>query len=97
MTDSIVLVSADNVEFQISKETAFVSSTLRAMLVSPFLESNGKIAFPEIESKVLEKVIEYLEYNLQYRDAEENAEIPEFEIPTEMSLELLLAADYLGV
>lgn len=41
---------------------------------------------------VLEKVAEYFYYNYKYRD-EEN--VPEMHIPTELCLELLMAADYL--
>jgi len=42
---------------------------------------------------VLEKVCEYLYYSYKYRDG---AEVPDMEIPPELCLELLMAADYLN-
>ena len=41
---------------------------------------------------VLEKVCEYFYYNEKYKDAKD---VPDMDIPTELSLELLIAADYL--
>ena len=41
---------------------------------------------------VLEKVCEYLYYNLKHKDAKD---VPDMEIPPELCLELLMAADYL--
>lgn len=41
---------------------------------------------------VLEKVCEYLYYNEKHRDAKDVADM---DFPTELSLELLMAADYL--
>lgn len=41
---------------------------------------------------VLEKVCEYLYYNLKNKDAKD---VPDMEIPPELCLELLMAADYL--
>lgn len=95
---SVTLVSSDQEEVTISREAASVSPTLKAMLDGPFVEQSGRIELPTIESKVLQKVAEYLEYNLQYADANRDVEdVPQFDIPTEMALELLLAADYLNV
>jgi len=41
---------------------------------------------------VLEKVSEYLYYNYKYRNKED---VPDMEIPPELCLELLMAADFL--
>ena len=41
---------------------------------------------------VLEKVCEYFYYNEKHKDAKD---VPDMDIPTELSLELLIAADYL--
>ena len=49
---------------------------------------------PATSALILEKVIEYLYYNLKHRDAKD---VPDMEIPADMCLELLLAADYLDV
>ncbi|GCF00500.1 elongin C [Zygosaccharomyces mellis] len=95
---TVTLVSSDNMEYSISKEVAMVSPTLRVMLEGPFKEKSGRVELPGIEGNVLAKVVDYLQYNLQYKFANKDQEdIPEFEIPTEMALELLLAADYLNV
>ncbi|AQZ14983.1 ELC1 (YPL046C) [Zygosaccharomyces parabailii] len=93
----VTLISSDNCEFSISREAAMVSPTLKAMLEGPFKEKNGRIELPGIEGNVLAKTVEYLQYNLRYRAQSNQEDIPEFEIPTEMALELLLAADYLNV
>ena len=41
---------------------------------------------------VLEKVCEYLYYNAKHKDQKD---VPDMEIPPELCLELLMAADYL--
>lgn len=42
---------------------------------------------------MLEKVCEYFYYNQKYKDSKD---VPDMDIPTELSLELLMAADYLN-
>ena len=42
---------------------------------------------------VLEKVCEYLYYNEKHKNAKD---VPDMEIPPELCLELLMAADYLN-
>ncbi|RMY60061.1 hypothetical protein D0865_01737 [Hortaea werneckii] len=42
---------------------------------------------------VLEKVCEYFYYNERNRDARD---VPDMDFPTELCLEILMAADYLG-
>ncbi|SCU88248.1 LAFA_0E11562g1_1 [Lachancea sp. 'fantastica'] len=94
----VTLVSKNNVEVTISREAASVSPVLRSMLSSPFIEQQeNKIELKDIDSNVLQKVVEYLEYHQKYITVSENEDIPEFEVPTEMSLELLLVADYLNI
>lgn len=92
----ITLISHEGVNFEISLEVACVSPVLKAMLESPFQEKKGQITLPNISHTILAKVVEYLQYNLKYKDANDE-DIPNFEIPPEMSLELLIAADYLNV
>lgn len=95
---TVTLISREKDEFPISREAALVSPTLRIMLEGPFKEKEDHIELSSIDSAVLKKVVEYLEYNLEYKGVDkEQEEVPEFEIPTEMALELLLAADYLNV
>ena len=43
---------------------------------------------------ILEKVCEYLYYNLKNKDMKD---VPDMPIPPELCLELLMAADYLNV
>ena len=43
---------------------------------------------------VLEKVVEYFNYWYKYRNRQD---VPEMEVPVELCLELLMAADYLGL
>lgn len=79
-----------------------VSPTLKAMIEGSFEENKGRIELKQFDSHILEKVVEYLNYNFKYggtnvEEDDEEDEIPEFDIPTEMSLELLLAADYLSI
>jgi transcription elongation factor B subunit 1 len=95
MSQYIKLISSDNFQFYITKEAAEVSMTLKNMINSDFKESTEKvITLAEINGNLLNKIVEYLYYNLKYRDS---VDVPEFEIPTEMSLELLVASDYLAV
>jgi hypothetical protein len=42
---------------------------------------------------VLEKVCEYFYYNEKFKDAKD---VPDMDFPLELSLELLMAADYLN-
>ncbi|CAI4054545.1 hypothetical protein SUVZ_16G2370 [Saccharomyces uvarum] len=97
--DPVTLVSKDNKEYEISRSAAMVSPTLKAIIEGSFKESKGRIELKEFDSHILEKIVEYLNYNYKYSgvDGDEDEDIPEFEIPTEMSLELLLAADYLNI
>ena len=95
MSQYIKLVSSDNFHFYITKEAAEVSMTLKNIINSNFKESKeNTITLGHINATLLAKVVEYLYYNLKYRDA---VDVPEFDIPTEMSLELLVASDYLAV
>lgn len=42
----------------------------------------------------MEKVVEYFHYWYRYRDS---ASVPDMDIPVELCLELLVAADFLGL
>lgn len=104
----VKLVSSDKFEFVILREVAEISPTLASMLNTKFQfkESKmNKITLNEIDGALLDKVVDYLYYNKKYNsighdDNDENrddANVPEFEIPTEMALELLVAADFLNI
>lgn len=95
MSEYITLVSSDGFEFVISKSAAMVSGTLKNMLSSTFRETEErKIRLQEMDARLLNKVVEYLYYNIKYKDS---VDVPEFDIPTEMALELLVASDFLDV
>lgn len=70
------------------------SATIKSMLESQFTESRGEIQFPEISSAVLEKVVQYLVYKHQSSKSNIKKMAP-FDVPAEIALELLRAADYL--
>lgn len=53
----------------------------------------NEIHFKEIPSHVLQKVCMYFTYKVRYTNS--STEIPEFPIPPEIALELLMAANFL--
>ncbi|GMJ15472.1 hypothetical protein like AT5G59140 [Hibiscus trionum] len=92
--DTVKLISAEGMEFVIDKEAAMVSQTIRNMLTSPggFAEAeHGEVTFPEISSVILEKICQYFYWSLQYSRGKET----EFHIEPELTLELMMAANYL--
>ncbi|KAI8015518.1 Elongin-C [Camellia lanceoleosa] len=92
--DTVKLISADGFEFVIDKKAAMVSQTIRNMLTSPgsFAETqHGEVTFPEISTTILEKICQYFYWSLQYASGKET----EFHIEPELTLELMMAANYL--
>lgn len=58
-----------------------------------FSESvTGVCHFETLNSQVLEKVVEYFYYNEKHKDS---TDVPYMDIPSELCLELLMAAEYL--
>ncbi|KAI9803361.1 MAG: hypothetical protein M1833_000878 [Piccolia ochrophora] len=91
----VTLVSSDGFEFVVQREAACVSGALRRMLdpKSNFSEAiSGRCVLENINGVVLQKVCEYFYYNLRNADRQD---VPDMEIPQELCLELLMAADYL--
>lgn len=94
-TSYITLVSSDNHKFILMKDVALISSVLRNM--EEFEEGQtGKINL-DMDGEILDVVVNYLHYHYKYKDQEELGEIPEFKIPTQLALELLVKADYLDI
>ncbi|KAG7005049.1 amino-acid permease GAP3 [Physcia stellaris] len=92
----VTLISSDGFEFIVLREAAYVAGTIKKMLdpTSAFAEAvTGRCTLGSINGVVLEKVCEYLYYNLKNKDAKD---VPDMEIPSELCLELLMAADYLN-
>ncbi|XP_050438578.1 elongin-C-like [Adelges cooleyi] len=92
----IKLISSDDHEFIIKREHAMTSETIKAMLSGPgqFSENQtNMIHFKDIPSHVLKVICLYFAYKLRYTDS--SCEVPEFPIPTQSSLEILMAANFL--
>ncbi|KAI0181595.1 POZ domain-containing protein [Hypoxylon sp. FL1284] len=93
----VTLVSSDGFEFVVLRDATFISPAIKSMLdpKSQFTESRtGRCVFEEISGMVLEKVVEYFQYWYKNRERED---VPDMEIPVELCLEILTAADYLGI
>lgn len=91
----VTLVSSDNFKFIILKEVASISSVLRNS--QGFEEGKtGRIDL-DMDGDILECIVEYLYYHYKYKDQAESGDVPEFNIPTHLALELLVKADYLDI
>ncbi|KAK3314698.1 BTB/POZ protein [Apodospora peruviana] len=91
----ITLVSSDGFEFVVLREAAMISPTIKGMLRGQFAEAiTGRCQFPEVSGVILEKVVEYFHFWYKNRDKED---VPDMDIPVELCLELLVAADYFGL
>ncbi|KAI1826853.1 BTB/POZ protein [Xylaria intraflava] len=93
----VTLVSSDGFEFVVLRAAALRSPAIKGMLDprSQFAEARtGRCVFEEISGVVLEKIAEYFQYWYKYKDC---ANVPDMDIPVELCLELLVAADYLGI
>lgn len=56
-------------------------------------DSSGRLTDSIYSGLVLEKVCEYFYYNEKHKNSKD---VPDIDIPTELCLELLMAADYLN-
>ncbi|KAK5130333.1 elongin C [Cryomyces antarcticus] len=110
-TDYVTLVSNDGFEFVVQRSSACIAEAIKRMLdprrpaldkqvvLTDALEDNFSEAqtntckFENISGVVLEKVCEYLYYHEKFRDQKD---VPDMDIPPELCLELLMAADYLN-
>ena len=61
--------SAEEHQFYVAKDVAMVSGTISHMLDGGFRESSGTIRFPEMNTLVLEKVVQYLYYKKKHENA----------------------------
>ncbi|CAK7895316.1 elongin-C [[Candida] anglica] len=94
-SDYVTLVSADNHRFVVLKEVASISSVLRN--TQGFEEGKtGRITL-DMDGDILECIVDYLYYHYKYKDAAASGNIPEFNIPTHLALELLVKADFLDI
>ncbi|KIV98692.1 uncharacterized protein PV09_09520 [Verruconis gallopava] len=97
VSEYVTLVSCDGFEFIIRRSAACIAKTLNRMLdpANGFQESiENRCYLESISGVCLEKVCEYLYYHEKNKDARD---VPDMEIPPEICLELLVAADFLDV
>ncbi|KAL2358272.1 putative transcriptional elongation regulator Elc1/Elongin C [Cryomyces antarcticus] len=95
-TDYVTLVSNDGFEFVVQRSSACIAEAIKRMLDprNNFSEAQTNTCkFENISGVVLEKVCEYLYYHEKFRDQKD---VPDMDIPPELCLELLMAADYLN-
>ncbi|TKA65615.1 hypothetical protein B0A55_07291 [Friedmanniomyces simplex] len=96
-SDYVTLISSDEFSFIVQRSSACISPAVKRMLdpSNGFLEAKtNTVRFDNINGMVLEKVCEYFYYS----EKNENArDVTDLDFPTEMCLELLMAADYLDI
>ncbi|KAI4233982.1 MAG: hypothetical protein L6R40_006908 [Gallowayella cf. fulva] len=109
LSEYVTLISNDDFEFIILREAACIAGTVRKML-DPETDcmrkkqrgsesqkteaSSGRCYFGEFNGAVIEKLTEYLYYNLKHRNT---TNVPDMDIPPALCLDLLIAADYFDV
>lgn len=93
----VTLISCEGFEYVVLRDAALISPVVKGMIdpKSGFAEAqSGRCVFQEISGQVMEKVVEYFHYWYKNRDKED---VPDMDIPAELCLELLVAADFLGL
>ncbi|KAL6120719.1 hypothetical protein NUSPORA_02504 [Nucleospora cyclopteri] len=98
-TKYIVIISADNLSFKVQKEIALQSATIKTFLnYSHEKNEIERINLP-IESKLLKRCIEFMEYKSRNKDGSTiNSNLEgkeEFNVSEEETIELLDVATYL--
>ncbi|KAF2279467.1 POZ domain-containing protein [Westerdykella ornata] len=94
-SEYVTIVSSDGFEFKILRSAACISGALRKAFdpASGFREQvESRFVLENFPGVVVEKICEYLYYNQKYAEAKD---VPDMEIPAELCLELVTAADYL--
>ncbi|KAF2463398.1 POZ domain-containing protein [Lindgomyces ingoldianus] len=97
LTEFVTLESSDGFEFKVLRSAACLAGTIKKALDPSYgfrEESEGRIKLATINGVTLEKVCEYLYYHQKHAEAKD---VPDMEIPPELCLELLIAADYLDI
>jgi transcription elongation factor B subunit 1 len=93
----LTLVSGDGFEFVVLREAALVSPAIKGMVNpdSGFSEAHsGRCVLEDITGEILDKVVEYMQYWYKFKDRDD---VPDLHVPVELCLELLRAADFLGL
>jgi len=90
----VKIISSGNHVFIVERRIAEVSQTIKRALNSSLREGDSReIRFPEISTKILERVIQYCHFKFRYTNS--TTPIPEFHIQPDEALDLLLASNYL--
>ncbi|KAM0716165.1 hypothetical protein Q7P37_008679 [Cladosporium fusiforme] len=95
-SDYVTLISSDGYSFVVQRSSACISGAIKRMLDPSygFAESKTNTCrFENINGLVLEKVCEYFYYNEKHKNSKD---VPDIDVPAELCLELLMAADYLN-
>src|SRR5574343_10743 len=100
--DEIIKITvAEGEVFYIEKRYADMSNNIKAGLGCNSMESlNKEFNFPDIQAKIMEKVIQYLHFKFKYQRLLDSklikvSQLPKFDIDPEMALDVLIAASYL--
>lgn len=91
----VTLISSDNHRYVVLKEVALISPVLRNS--EEFSEGETGQIVLDIDAETLEVIVEYLHYSHKYKDQVDSSAVPEFKIPTQLALELLVKADFLDL
>ncbi|KAM5543822.1 hypothetical protein V8D89_002439 [Ganoderma adspersum] len=96
--DWVRLTSSDGYHYLVRRKVALCSGTLKNTLNedSNFVEATSNTCAMDERGIIVEKLAEYLIYKSTYENAKKNEDIPDFQerVNPEISLELLVAADY---
>ena len=90
----VKLISSDGRVFYALREEACCSSFIRSILNCPAEDEDevNEVTFNQVPGHLLELVCKYFDYRQCYKNADES-EIPDFEVPIETTLDLLIVAD----
>ncbi|PFH32009.1 hypothetical protein BESB_019500 [Besnoitia besnoiti] len=99
---NVKLVGSEGVPIVVETEVAEQCAMFRRMLAADeegnALYKEGRVRelkFPSIRTRILQKVVDYLTYRRQWNlDGGHNGE---FQVESDIALELMLAANYLGL
>jgi len=101
LDEVIKIVAGETQVFYVEKCYAFVSRNIEVGLGCLNIESQTKeFRFPDIKPEVMELVIQYMHYKFKYQQLLDKemiqlSELPEFKVPPELALDVLIAASYL--
>ena len=89
----VKLISSDGRVFYALREEACCSSFIKSILICPADEDEiNEITLDQVPGHLLELVCKYFDYRQCYKNADES-EIPEFEVPIEEVMDLMIVAD----